>query len=96
MAGGLKITEKNIGQVEKDTIEIASSTISALESALASWEATEKKPKELVAKFKRYAWFRDALAEWMTNTLRSTDDDFQSRLKKLAEYAAICRQYKGV
>ncbi len=87
------ITEKNIGEAEKETIRVANSTLSALESALAAWEEAKVKPEELKEKFSRYALLRDALAEWMTRMLRAQDDGLQARQKRLAEFASICRRY---
>ena len=52
MADGSAITERNIGKVEKETMKIASGTLSALESALAAWDASKEKPEELAQKFR--------------------------------------------
>ncbi|MEW6722053.1 MAG: hypothetical protein AB1324_02235 [Candidatus Micrarchaeota archaeon] len=91
-----RITEENIGEAEKETIRIASGTLSALESALASWEALKEKPWELEEKFKKYEWLRCALEEWMKKMLQAQGDSgsLEARQKRLSEFAKICRQYK--
>ncbi len=90
-----KITEKNIGDAEKDTLQVANTTLTALESALAAWEEAKVKPEDLREKFERYSAFRDALADWITRMLKSRDngDGFSARQARLAEFVSICRRY---
>ncbi len=94
MAAEGRITEADISQAEKETLSVASSTITALESALASWEASKDKPEGMADKFRSYAWFRDELAAWMKGMLHSGKGSLRERQKKLSEFAAICRKYR--
>lgn len=91
-----KIDDSNIAEEERETIRIASSTISALESALAAWEAAKDKPEEFAEKFGRYAKFRDSLAEWLTLMLRAKDngDGLKARQGRLRDFIRICRDYE--
>ncbi|HSB47173.1 MAG TPA: hypothetical protein VLD37_04100 [Candidatus Bilamarchaeum sp.] len=91
-----KIGETSITEQERETIRIASSTLSALESALASWELSKDKPEELKEKFARYLKFRDALAAWLTLMLRSRDngDPFEMRKTRLEMFVKLCREYR--
>jgi hypothetical protein len=92
-----RIDESNIDEAERETIQVANSTLTALESALAAWEASKTKPDSLKEKFDDYARLRDELAGWMTKALRarSEGDSFESRQKRLAEFSSICKRYKG-
>ena len=90
-----RISESNIDDAEKQTIHIASSTITALESALAAWEEAKAKPDDLKEKFERYSEFRDSLAEWLKKMLKANGSgDFKARQARLWEFSSICRKYK--
>jgi len=93
---GAGITEENIEIVEKDTLEKVNNALSALESALASWDASPEKPEDLEPKFTKYRKLHDALAQWETKMLRSMDKelDFYSRVDRLKEFARICDTYQ--
>ncbi len=90
-----RINESNIADAEKETIHVASATLSALESALAAWEEAKVKPEELRLKFERYAAFRDALAGWLRMMLKAQGGGLRARQERLLEFSAICRRYKG-
>lgn len=91
-----KITEKNIGEAENETLLIASSTLSALESAVASWDAAREKPEELAEKFRKYRSLREKLAKWMTKMLREKGkrSPFIKRQERLLEFVRICKDYR--
>lgn len=94
MAAAERIDEANISLAEKETLSVASSTITALESALASWEASKDKPEGMAEKFRAYAWLRDELAGWTSRMLHSGRSSLRERQKMLSEFAAICRRYR--
>ena len=89
-----QITEKNIEQVEKETIEIASRAIYVLEDALSKWEGFGDKPEEIKVEFDKFKSFHSALVEWEQKILKSkaSDEqlDFYARVDRLKEYARIC------
>ena len=87
---GLK--ESNIEKIESETIEKVSRTITVLEGALATWEASKEKPKELEGKFARYKRFHGALTVWETNALkaRGKEESFETRVRRLKEFIDIC------
>lgn len=89
------LTESEIEQVENETIEKVSRTISVLESALAKWKVSEKKPEELKEKFARYRRFHDALAQWETDALkaRRMKESFDTRVERLRRFVDICYSY---
>jgi hypothetical protein len=90
-----ELTGSNIDKVENETIEKVSRTITVLEGALATWEASEEKPAELEEKFTRYRKFRDALAVWETSALkaRGKEESFDTRVRRLKDFINICYSY---
>lgn len=92
---GYRITEDNIGQAEKETISKVSRAISALEKALAEWDASDERPENLDEDFGRYKAFYEALAKWETKMLRTAGQelDFFTRVDRLREFVEICHAY---
>ncbi|MBD3210536.1 hypothetical protein GF318_04110 [Candidatus Micrarchaeota archaeon] len=90
------VNEKNIDELEQEAISRVNKTLSALEVALASWDASDKLP-EKKNKFMRYKWLHDALTEWERNLLKSVgkEEDFQTRLNRLQQFANIYHSYAG-
>jgi hypothetical protein len=90
------ITESNIEEVERVTLEKVNKALSALESALAAWNASPDKPADLEPKYSRYMRLHDSLVRWETNLLRSSgrEMDFYSRLDRLREFSHICEAYQ--
>ena len=90
-----ELTGSNIEKAETETIEKVSRTITVLEGALATWEASKEKPRGLEKKFTRYKKFRDALAVWETNALkaRGKEESFDTRVRRLKEFIDICYSY---
>ena len=93
-----RITEKNIDDFEKQTIEVTSRAIFVLEDALSKWEALKEKPADLVPEYEKYKGFHDKLVEWAEKILRSRakgdELDFYARVDRLLEYSRICKEYK--
>ena len=92
----LMVNENNIEMVENETVHRVNKTLSALEIAISTWDASEK-PEAKKDKFMRYKWLHDALTEWETKFLRSASKrmDYPSRLQRLEEFARICHSYAG-
>ena len=97
MAGGQPelITEATIGDAEQETIHKVSRAISALEKALAEWDASEEKPEHLEEDFDRYRGFLEALGKWERKMLLSAGQelDFFTRVDRLREFVEICQAY---
>ncbi len=90
------INEDNIGQFEQDTIQRVNKALSALETAIASWDASPDKPEDLQPKFMKYKRFHDALVDWETKMIKNpgSELDFYSRLERLKEFSNICYTYQ--
>ncbi len=90
------INEQNIGELEQDTIQRVNKALSALETAIASWDASPDKAEDLQPKFMKYKRFHDALVDWETKMLKTPGSqlDFYSRLERLKEFSNICYTYQ--
>lgn len=86
------VDERNIDKVEKETIDKVNKTLSALESAMASWDATKVKPEDLRPKLQKYKRLHDALSEWEARVLRdrTKNTDYDTRVHRLHEFVDIC------
>ena len=91
----LRITEKNIDQVEQEILRHVNKTISQLEEALAVWEASGEKPEALRPKAMEYKQLHAALSQWEKKVLQylGKKPDFRTRSKLLEEFAEICGAY---
>jgi len=89
------VSERNIEEVEKETIERANRALSALEVAMAKWDSTQKKPDYLAEKFERYKKLHDVLSDWETQMLRAMGkkENLARRLIRLQEFVRICQYY---
>ena len=88
------MTEDEIIAIEKETMERVSKTISALEGAIATWDASPEKPEDLKGKFKRYQAVLDALSSWQVKALRSYGKgDIEERARLLWEFVDLCKVY---
>jgi hypothetical protein len=86
------MSESEIADLEKETMERVSSTISALEGAMATWEASSEKPEELKEKFARYRMIHGILSNWQLRALKSyAKSDVEERVKLLWEFVDICK-----
>lgn len=88
------VNERNIDAIEKQTIQRVSKTLSALEVALATWDASKEKPLDLKLKYMKYRWLHEALSGWEKKTLQSRGkEDYRGRVGHLHEFVTICNSY---
>lgn len=89
------LSKSNIEQVENETIDKVNKTITVLEGAMATWEASKEKPRGLEEKFTRYKKFLEALTEWETKALkaRGIEESFDVRVQRLRRFVDICYSY---
>jgi hypothetical protein len=99
-AGGIAplpadIDELEIEGLEKETMDKVNHTISALETAMATWDAAGRKPPELKPKFVRYKLVHEILTRWQTKALRSMgrSTNIDERVGLLREFVDICKTY---
>lgn len=88
------VNRANIEQVEQETMQRVNKTISALEMAIASWDAAKEKPEDLKPKFMRYGQLHEVLSRWQTKALRSLGKaDYDERVQLLWEFVDLCKTY---
>lgn len=93
-AGVQPVNSGNMEQVEKETMEKVNRTISALETAMAAWDAAREKPEELKPKFTRYNQLHEVLSRWQTKALRSLGKaEYGERVQLLWEFVDLCKTY---
>ena len=90
-----EFSESNIEEVERDTIEQVDRTITALEGAIATYDASKQKPSGLADKIEGYKRFRDALAAWEIKALKAKGkiEELETRVKRMREFVDICYTY---
>jgi len=89
------VSEKDISQAEKETRERVNHALATLKIALASWEATKKKPADLKPKFIKYHRLHEVLNDWQKREaeLQAGKAGFDDRIQMLWEYVDICQMY---
>ncbi len=89
------VDEGNIDSVEEETLEKVGKTLSALELALASWDAAKEKPESLRPKFAKYRLLHDMLIQWQKKAQRAAGKKaaFEKKVAVLWDFVDICRDY---
>ena len=84
-----------VDELEKLSMEKSNRVISAIENALAAWDAAAEKPPDLQPRINRLRYLHEALSRWERKMLKSIDkkDDMDSRLERLREFGGICHAY---
>lgn len=90
-----KYTLGDIDDMEKLTLEKANKALSAIENALAVWDASGNKPDDLRPRINRLKSFYEALAGWERKVLQSMarHEDVDMRIEHLREFSDICHAY---
>ncbi len=85
----------DVDGMEQRTIEKVSHTMSAIESAIAVWDAAKNKPAHLKARVTRLKRFYEALAKWEKKTLkaRAMGSDMEERLMRLHHFSELCHSF---
>ncbi len=81
--------------LEKDALEKANKALSAIENAIAVWDASKDKPVDYKPRIERLRYFHDALANWEKKMLlaMAKKEDMNSRVEILREFSDICYNY---
>ncbi len=87
-----ELSKDNIDIVQRETIRRVNKTVTALEAALATWEASKEKPEDMEEKFTNYRRFHDALENWERKSLQAQNkkENFETKVKRLNEFVEIC------
>lgn len=85
--------EANAFELEEETREKVSHSLSKIEVALADWEACKKKPAGLEGKVKVLRASYELLSEWEKKSLKGRKD-FISTVKRLRGFTEICAKLR--
>ena len=92
---GPEIPLDQIDEMEKESLEKANKAISAIENAIAVWEASPDKPEDLKARIERLKFFYDSLVGWEKRSLQTAGkaEARDERVERLKEFVRICTSY---
>jgi hypothetical protein len=84
-----------IDEMEKLTLEKANKALSAIENAIAIWDASREKPDSLKPRIGRLKYFYEALTGWERKVLKSMakHESMDARIEHLREFSDICHAY---
>ena len=94
-SGGEAYSVSAIDDMERQALDKANKAISAIENAIAVWEASQDKPEDLKPRMIRLKYFYDALSNWEKKLLKSMGrkDQIGERVERLKEFTDICLTY---
>ncbi|MFH1393488.1 MAG: hypothetical protein ABII71_02300 [Candidatus Micrarchaeota archaeon] len=92
----VKIASSELQKIEKQTLEKTNKAISAIENAIAVWDASEKKPIDIKIRINRLRYFHQALSNWEKKMLSdiASQSEYTERVQRLCEFSDICRTYR--
>ncbi len=86
---------KDVEEMEKLALDKANKAISAIENAIAVWDASKDKPEDLKPRMVRLKYFYEALTGWEKKMLQTMgkEDQIGPRVERLKEFTEICYSY---
>ncbi len=92
--GGRKFAKADVMRMERLALEKANRALSAIEVAIAQWNASAEKPPALELRINRLREFHGALSGWEKRMLRSmAKEDVGARVGHLREFSDICHSF---
>jgi hypothetical protein len=94
-AGTDEYSIDQIDDLERRSLDKANKAISAIENAMAVWEASQEKPEDLKVRMIRLKYFYDSVINWEKKALRTIGSAgaIGERVERLKEFAEICFTY---
>ncbi len=85
----------DVTTMERKCLEKANKAISAIENAIAVWDAAKEKPAELEPRLQKMRYFHDSLSVWEKKMLKAMTrkEDINTRIQRLREFSDICYTY---
>jgi|GEM_PF-1890994 len=89
-------TVSQVEDMEKRALEKANHAISAIENAMAVWDATKEKPDDLRVRIDRLRYFHSSLSDWETKMLKAIAkrQGVNERIRVLREFNDIVYTYR--
>ena len=90
-----EISLSDVDNMETVALEKANKAISAIENAIAVWDATAEKSDDLKPRMIRLKYFYEAISNWERKMLqtRGKEDQLGQRVERLKEFTEICSSY---
>ncbi len=83
--------ELEIRELEADTQQKVSDSISKIEVALAEWDGAKKKPKQLAKRIEYLRKSHQLLSAWAMESLKGKRD-FPSTVDRLRRFTELCQK----
>jgi hypothetical protein len=85
----------DVEEMEKLTLDKANKAISAIENAIAVWDASNDKPEDLKPRMVRLKYFYEAITGWEKKMLQTMGKKelIGPRVERLKEFTEICYAY---
>jgi hypothetical protein len=92
----LEYTTADVDKIEREVLKKANTAITAIENAVAVFDASEEKPQDLKIRIDRLRFFHDALSDWEKKMLKAIAKGakVQERVQVLREFSDICYSYR--
>ena len=86
---------EQIDDMENLSLEKANKAVSAIENAMAVWEASPEKPDHLKPRIIRLKYFYEEITVWEKKTLKTLGSrgEIGARVERLKEFTEICFRY---
>lgn len=91
---GQKVSESDIKQMEKLTVQRVNNTLKVIENALETWDASQSKPQDLFPRVVKLKEFHNALTEWNRKMQQTREADVDTKVGVLREFVDICYRYE--
>ena len=93
--GTTDVSIADVDRLEKLAIDKANKAISAIESAVAVWDASPNKPEEFKPRMVRLKYFYDSITAWEKKALLTLgkENELGARVERLKEFTEICYAY---
>ncbi|MBI5226981.1 hypothetical protein HY988_00200 [Candidatus Micrarchaeota archaeon] len=89
--------EEKVSTLEEQTEKNISKTLSAIETAIESWNAAGKQPPSLQSKISRLKNFYNELMIWEKKSIQKKGTkDLSGRVKRLNQFIEICSKQEQI
>jgi len=87
-------SDPEFAQMEKETFEKVSVTLSAIDRAVSAWNASRIKPQDMGERIERLRRFQSSLNSWIKEFSRVKSASKERRLENLGKFIEICYSYE--
>ena len=88
-------SEPEFAQMENETFQKVSVTLSAIDKAVSAWNASRVKPEGVGERIERLRKFQSSLNSWVKEFSRVRNASMEKRLDTLGKFIEICYSYEN-